>query len=143
MSFCAGERAKKVIRIWIAGAGILLCAVIGMLAGLFTAWLLIAAAAAGGATIFLVWWYPIQYAAVFHGHFDGTAVRAVKGVIWRKHVFVPTSSLRTFECWETPLQRRLGCCTLILRFAGGATILPLLSRDQAADLTRKLEEAED
>ena len=50
--------------------------------------------------------------------------------------------MRTFESWETPLQRRLGCRTLILHFAGGAIVLPLLSAQDSEQLVEKLKAAE-
>lgn len=65
------------------------------------------------------------------------------GVLWRRQIFVPMQALRTFETWQTPIQRLFHCRTLILRFAGGAAILPLLPDPDALMLTRMLEECEE
>ena len=73
---------------------------------------------------------------------DQHAVRAHTGVFWRREWYIPLSALCTFESWETPLQRRLGCRTLILHFAGGAIVLPLLSAQDSERLVEKLKAAE-
>ena len=142
MIFGAGSGAQKILAVWISLAGILAVGLIGLLAGLFTPWLLLAAAVVAAADVFLALWYPPRFVRSLRGSFDGVAVRAAWGVCWQREVFVPMVALRTFECWATPLLRWGGCRVLVLRFAGGATLLPLLSAAQAEELAARLEEAE-
>lgn len=85
------------------------------------------------------WWYVPAFCRTLSGRFDGTAVRVHSGVIWRHHTLVPLSSLRTFEVWAPPLHRVFGCRTVILRFAGGSTWLPLLDAATAKALATLLE----
>lgn len=143
MRFCAGDGAQHVLRLWIALAGIAVTALVAVLAGLLTPWLLIACGLVGAATLFLFLWYPSRYSRSMQGHFDGGAIRAEMGVLWRRQIFIPMDALRTFEIWDTPLQRKCKCRSLILRFAGGSTILPLLSEANAYYLAKLLEEAEE
>ncbi len=143
MTFQAGEGARRVLRLWIALAGVLASGLTGLLAGLLTPWLLLLTALVSVLTVFLFLWYPQRYAASLKGGFDGEAVRAQMGVLWRRQIFVPMQALRTFETWQTPIQRLFHCRTLILRFAGGAAILPLLPDPDALMLTRMLEECEE
>lgn len=143
MRFCAGDGAQQVLRLWIALAGVAVTAVVAMLAGLITPWLLIGCGMVGAATLFLFLWYPARFARSLQGHFDGGAIRAEMGVLWRRQLFIPMDALRTFEIWGTPIQRKWKCRCLILRFAGGSTILPLLSEADAFYLAKLLEEAEE
>lgn len=142
MRFAADAGAAKVLAAWIAGAGVLATGLAGCLAGLFTPWLLILAGAAALFTVFAALWYPPRYVASLHGQFDGDAVRAVKGVLWKREVYIPVSALRTVETGSTPLQRLFRCRTVVLRFAGGAVMLPLLPDRQAAELAGRLEQPE-
>ena len=64
------------------------------------------------------------------------------GVLWRKERLIPVDALRTLECRATPLQRKLGLQSLVLRFAGGAATLALLDREEAQKLAALLEKAE-
>ena len=143
MTFQAGDGARRVLRLWIALAGVLASGFTGLLAGLLTPWLLLLTAVADILTVFLFLWYPQRYANSLRSGFDGEAVRAQMGVLWRRQIFIPMQALRTFETWQTPGQRLFRCRTLILRFAGGAAILPLLSDPDAQMLTRMLEECEE
>lgn len=143
MTFQAGEGARRVLRLWIALAGVLGAGLTGLLAGLLHAWLLLMIIPIGCVTLFLFLWYPQRYAASLKGGFDGEAVRAQMGVLWKRQIFVPMQALRTFETWQTPAQRIFRCRTLILRFAGGAAILPFLPDTDAGMLTRMLEECEE
>lgn len=139
LAFAADKRSERVLALWISAAGILLTGLAGCLAGLLTPWLLILAALTGAATVAAALWYPPRYAACLQGSFDGTAVRAVKGVLFKRELYVPASALRTVESGSTPLQRRLHCRTMVLRFAGGAVLIPLLPEDEAERLSKALE----
>ncbi len=140
MEFHTGDGACKVLAIWIAALGVMGATFTGALAGLFTPWLLIVSGLVVVATLFGAIWYPPQYARSLSGRCGEDEVYAEKGVFWRQEVFIPVSSLRTVESWVTPLQKLFRCRTIILRFAGGAAILPLLPDAQAQELTRRLEE---
>ncbi len=142
MHFSANKSTIKVLRVWISVFGIVLTSLISALAGLLTPWLLILSAGVGAVTVFTSLWYPQKYASVMQGDFDGTAVKAVTGVFIRKQLFVPLTALRTELC-STPIQRLLGCRSVILRFAGGAAFLPLLPVKQAQELVAALEEYEE
>ena len=142
MQFFTGKQASKVLALWIALGGVLANALLSALAGLFTPKLLYGSALIGVLTVFLALWYPPRYCRSMQGVFDGEAVRAVQGVLWKKELFVPMTALRTFEISSTPLQRYFGCRTVVLRFAGGAAWLPLLAEDMAYALTRALEQRE-
>ncbi|MPN12337.1 hypothetical protein SDC9_159653 [bioreactor metagenome] len=139
MKFAADYGAQRVLEIWIAAFGIAAVALTAAFAGLFTPWLLIITAVSGGVTVFAFLWYPPHYADSLSGSFDGAAVRAVKGVFWRKELFVPVEALRTIEMSATPVQRMFHCRTVILRFAGGSALLPLLPEEQARSLTAALQ----
>lgn len=142
MCFSANAGAVKVLTVWISIAGIAGCALASALAGIFTPWLLIGAGFLGGVTCFAALWYPPRYAAALRGSFDGVAVRVTTGVFRQREIFVPVDALRTFEVGSTPIQRLFGCRTVILRFAGGAAVLPLLPAPQAESLIQALESAE-
>ena len=87
-------------------------------------------------------WYPPRFAASMEGSFDGEAVRARMGVLWKREVFIPMNALRTFESWAPPLHRIWNCRTIVLRFAGGGAMLPLLSEREAGQLVQMLEDSE-
>ena len=140
MEFQAGTGARRVLRLWMAGIGVLAASLIGLLAGLFTPWLLIGSGLVGAATVVGVLWYPPRYAGNLQGSCTSEAVRAYKGVLWKQELFIPVSSLRTVESWATPLHRVFHCRSIVLRFAGGGVILPLLPEKQAQELARALEE---
>lgn len=96
MDFHAGEGARKILMLAIAAASVLLAALIGLLAGLFTPWILLALIPISAAGVFLFLWYPPRFAASMEGSFDGEAVRARMGVLWKREVFIPMNALRTF-----------------------------------------------
>ena len=143
MAFRAGERAPFVLTLWMVVLAVPLMAVAGVCVALFGPFLWIAVGVLGGASCFLILWYPARFAAAFHGDYDGHAIRAVKGVLWKKELFIPMTALRTFEFWDTPLQRFFRCRTLVIRFAGGSALLPLMDAGEAAALSEQLERAED
>lgn len=140
MEFQAGDGACRVLRLWLAGLGILAASLIGLLAGLFTGWLLVGSVLAGLTTLWGILWYAPRYARGLQGTCSSEAVRAYKGVLWKQELYIPISSLRTVESWATPAQRLFGCRCIVLRFAGGAAVLPLLPEEQAQQLARMLEE---
>lgn len=140
MDFRAGTGACRVLRLWVTGIGLLAASFIGLLAGLFTAWLLLGSVAAGVATLWGVLWYAPRYTGNLQGSCNSEAVRAFKGVLWKQELYIPISSLRTVESWATPLQRLFRCRCIVLRFAGGAAVLPLLPEEEAHLLARILED---
>ncbi len=142
MEFRAGDGARKVLMTLIALLTVLAAGLIGLLAGLFSPWILLGLIPVSVSGLFVFLWYPPRFAASLSGTFDGTAVRASMGVIWQKEIFVPMNALRTFECWKLPFHRFWKCRTIILRFAGGATMLPLLREEDAQLLVERLEETE-
>lgn len=142
MDWHLGEGARTVLRLWIALAGVAGCLLLGGLAGLLTPWLLLPAGVWGGGTVFFALWYPDRYVREYRGRLDRDAVRAHTGVLWRRQWYIPLSALRTFESWETPLQRRFGCRSLLLHFSGGSILLPLLSAQDSERLTERLADAE-
>ena len=87
----------------------------------------------------LGWWCSFLLARSLYGCLDTDAVRVRYGVLWQREIFVPTESLRTFEVWTPPLHRLCGCRTVVLRFAGGAALLPLLSVATAERLAKQFE----
>ncbi len=91
------------------------------------------------ATMFLGWWYADRFRRSLHGRLATNAVYVRYGVLWQREIFVPMESLRTFEVWTPPLHRLCRCRTVVLRFAGGAALLPLLSIDTAERLAARLE----
>lgn len=139
MNFAADERAERVLTGWISLAGVAVVSLIGALAGLLTPWLMAGAAVVGLLTVAAALVYPPLYAGTLKGRYDGQAVYAVSGVLLRREIYVPMAALRTFELSSTPLQRRFGCRTVVLRFAGGSALLPLLPAKQAEELTALLE----
>lgn len=139
MEFEAGKGSVNILAAYISLLTVAVAALIGLLAGwLYTPllWLLLPLLSVAS---FLLLYYPRRFAATMRGRFDGTAVRMVSGVWLRKETFVPISALRTYECWTPPLHRLWHCRTVVLRFAGGAAVLPLLSEEQADRLTRQFE----
>lgn len=142
MRFAADDGAKTVLRIWIAAAGLISVAVSAAVAGFFTPWLLLITGLLGILTVFLSLWYPPRYAALFTGSCDGVAIRAAKGVLLRREIFVPLSALRTFEINATPMQKVFRCRSVVLRFAGGAVLLPLIPLKQAEQLAAIIEKCE-
>lgn len=142
MTFHAGEDARKILMLAIAAGSVLLAGLIGLLAGLFTPWILLALVPAALAGVFLFIWYPPRFAASVEGSFDGEAIRARMGVLWKREVFIPMNALRTFESWAPPLHGIWKCRTVILRFAGGGAMLPLLSEEEAGRLVEMLEDCE-
>ena len=139
MEFHTGDGARWVLAIWLAALGVAGAALCGVLAGLFSSWLLLGSGLIALVTLFAALWYPPRYARSLTGRCESEAVRARKGVLWKQELYIPVSSLRTVESWVTPLQRLFRCRTIMLRFAGGAAVLPLPPEKQAAALVDLLE----
>ncbi len=91
------------------------------------------------AVLLLVWYVP-RVTDSLYGEMDDTRIYVRYGVLWRWETIVPLSALRTFEMWISPLDRLFHCQTVVLRFAGGCTVLPLLDEEIANRLTARLEE---
>jgi membrane protein YdbS with pleckstrin-like domain len=142
MKFGAGNGAVSVLRtVTAAVTAVPVILLIGLAMNGWTAfwWIgipLSAGAAVGG-------WYCPRWQASVHGECCPRHIRIAYGVWLQKEVVVPVSSLRTFEIWAPPLHRIFRCRTVILRFAGGAAVLPLLDRNSAAALTAILERNEE
>ena len=98
--------------------------------------------AVAAATVAVCFWYPTRFVRSFRGSCREEALRAEIGVLFKKELYIPLSSLRTVESWVTPLHRAFRCRTIVLRFAGGAAILPLLPAAEAGELARLLEQLE-
>ncbi len=90
--------------------------------------------------VFLLVWYVPRVTNSFYGEMDDTRIYVRYGVLWRWETVVPLSALRTFETWASPLDRLFHCRTMVLRFAGGCTVLPLLDAKITNRLTARLEE---
>lgn len=142
MDFHTGRQAAFLLAVWITAAGLPGMAVIGAAAVFFGPLLWIAAVLFSLIIAAAALWYPPRYAAAFAGRFDGWALRVESGVFWRRERIIPADALRTLECCSTPLQHRLRLQTLVLRFAGGTAVLPLLDREEALQLSSLLEKAE-
>ncbi len=65
------------------------------------------------------------------------------GVLWHWEQYIPMNVLQAFEIWEPPLHRVFGCCTVVLRVAGGCVLLPLLERATADRLAREWDQTEE
>lgn len=126
----------------------------GAIAVLLTAWWMGSATAA-----WLLWWgfgrgwwllpcllvlligtvyLPIWIRSVY-GELDDRRLFLRVGVVWRREMTVPRVAFRTVECLVPPLHRLFGCCTMVLRFAGGSVWVPLLDADTVDRLTTQLE----
>lgn len=90
--------------------------------------------------VFLIVWYVPWVTDSFYGEMDDTRIYMRYGVLWRWETVVPLSALRTFETWASPLDLLFHCRTVVLRFAGGCAVLPLLDEEIANRLTARLEE---
>ena len=90
--------------------------------------------------VFLLVWYLPRLTRSLYGEMNDTRIYVRYGVLWRWETVVSISALRTFETWSSPLQRLFHCRTVVLRFAGGCTLLPLIEAETADRLTAKLEE---
>lgn len=91
------------------------------------------------AVLLLVWYLP-RLTCSLYGEMDDKRITVRYGVLWRWEMVVPLSALRTFETWTPPLHRLFHCRTVVLRFAGGCAVLPLLDDDTANRLMARLEE---
>ena len=91
----------------------------------------------------VMFWYLPKLSASITGSFEEVAVRGTYGVLWKRELYVPLDALRTFEIWTPPLHRLFHCRTVVLRFAGGSALLPLLDVATAHELTQALENSEE
>lgn len=87
------------------------------------------------------WWYAARWSRSLQCSVDRHAVCVRYGVLWRCEALIPLSALRAVEVWTPPLHRAFRCRTVVLRFAGGAVCIPLLSSADAKRLCGFLESA--
>ncbi len=142
MTFLAGQGAAKLLKIYILLTGTLVCLLCITAAILFSIWILTAAATAASLTVFAAAWYAPRYVKSIEGYYDSRALRMFKGVWWQKEILIPMPALRTFEYWLFPLGKRYDCGSVVLRFAGGMALLPLLCEEDAARLINVLKQEE-
>ncbi len=90
--------------------------------------------------VFLLVWYLPRLTRSRYGEMNEKRIYVRYGVLWQWETVVPLGALRTFETWTPPLHRLFHCRTVVLRFAGGCAVLPLLDADTANRLTARLEE---
>ena len=126
----------------------------GAVAVLLTAWWMGTATVAG-----LLWWgfgrgwwlllcllvllvgtmyWPFWIRSVY-GELDNRRLYLRVGVIWRRELTVPRVAFRTMEYLVPPLHRIFGCCTVVLRFAGGSVWVPLLDVETVNRLKAQME----
>ena len=134
MTFCAGAGAQAILRTAVIAVTAVAVVLLRWLIGSF--WCLVPMVVA----VFLLVWYLPKLTRSLYGEMEDTRIYVRYGVLWRWETVVSISALRTFETWSSPLQRFFHCRTVVLRFAGGCTLLPLLDADTADRLTAKLEE---
>lgn len=142
MTFCAGRGAVRVLRTAVVVGSIVITVLLWLPSRWWLWWPWWVCVAPLPILGLLTVRYIPRLVSSFHGVFDAHAVRARYGLLWRRDVFVPLDSLRTYEVWTPPLHRLFGCRTVVLRFAGGAAWLPLLDSADAYHLTTRLEELE-
>ncbi len=142
MTFRAGHRAREMLSLQIGIVGAVLTALLCLCSVWVTPWLWILTVLFVPVTLVMVCWYPRAYVRVLRGSYDGAAIHVVKGVFWRRETLVPMPALRTFECWTLPLGRLFDCHTVVLRFAGGTAMLPMLGGRDAEKLTVLLSKEE-
>ena len=62
-------------------------------------------------------WIPAFYKTLEY-HIDGEAVKASRGVFWKKHTSVPYAKITNIDITEGPLQRMYGIGTVHVQTAG-------------------------
>ena len=82
--------------------------------------------------------YPERYVNRIRVWVDDDTVSIQTGAWWRHHTIVPIAALRTVELIQTPLGKHFNCVHLILRFAGGLTVLPFVSKEDAHRIGERL-----
>lgn len=143
MTFRAGKGALSLLRVgWSCLAALLAVAITIVLRrfSLNTVGVWLTAIPLWAAGMF---WYLPKLSASIAGGFEEIAVRGTYGVLWKRELYVPLDALRTFEIWTPPLHRLFHCRTVVLRFAGGSALLPLLDAATARELTQALENSEE
>ncbi len=134
MTFVAGAGARAVLRTAVIAVAASAVVLLRWLTD--SLWCLTPAVVA---VLLLVWYLP-RLTRSLYGEKDDKRIYVRYGVLWRRETVVPLSALRTFETWTPPLHRLFHCRTVVLRFAGGCAVLPLLDNGTAARLTARLEE---
>ena len=131
MEFRAASGAVRVLRVLVTAVLLLTALLLWMLLPMLGILPL--------AILPFAWWCCARFARSVYVSLNVKAVCVRYGVFWQREIFVPTKSLRTFEVWTPPLHRLYGCRTVVLRFAGGAALLPLLSVATVGRLAAQLE----
>ncbi len=134
MTFGAGAGACGVLRTAAVAVTAAVTVLIRRITDAF--WCLIPA----GIAVFLLAWYLPRLTRSLYGEMNDKRIVVRYGVLWKWQTVVPLHSLRTFETWTPPLHRLFHCRTVVLRFAGGCAVLPLLDNATANRLTARLEE---
>ena len=134
MTFTAGAGARGVLTTVLSGATFVLIAPLWWFLGVV--WCVVPLIGA----VFLAVWYVPRLVRSLWGTLCDDVLVVRRGVWWRRETTVPLNGMRTFEVWTTPLQRVFRCRTVIVRFAGGRVLLPLLDEKTARRLLAWLEE---
>ncbi len=134
MAFSAGVGARSVLRTIVIAVIAVVVVLLRWLTG--SLWCLVPISLA----VPLVVWYLPRLTRSLYGEMDHERLYVRYGVLWRRESVVPLDALRTFETWTPPLHRLFHCRTVVLRFAGGSVVLPLLDEKTACRLTARLEE---
>lgn len=133
VSFSAGDGAIWVLRVLTAVITAVLMGFCGILTQFF-------------------WWVPLPVGVIMarlylpslvhsiYGEISERGIYVRYGVLWQRESWVPPEALCTVEAWVPPLHRLFGCQTVVLRFAGGCVLLPLVDKKQAHYLTAHLED---
>ena len=135
MTFVAGTGATAVLRTAIVVVTVVVTALLRRLMGSF--WCFIPVILC----IPLLVWYLPRLTRSLYGEMDEKRLYVRYGMLWRRETVVPLHALRTFEAWTPPIHRLFGCCTVVLRFAGGSVYLPLLGEQTAQEVAERLEES--
>ncbi len=127
----ASLHGTSILRWWLTAASIGAFWLGGMAIGLIGGSVFPFAVLAAPPTAIWLTVYPPRYIERITVQIDTDNVYVQTGVWWRKHTAIPLTALRTVDLIQSPLQRRYGCVHMVLRFAGGMTVLPFLSHNDA------------
>lgn len=140
MEWHPAKQALTYLRLTTAGLTLVTAIGFGIAACLLSPWWWLGCPVIAVVGLLLFWWYCPRYLTACTARCDEHRLRIRYGVLWQKEQHIPLHALRTFSWWDDPLARRFGCRTLYLRYAGGFALVPLLSREAAARLHRRLTE---
>lgn len=134
MTFFAGDGARAVLRVVFVFVTAVAVIVLRWLTR--PLWCLIPIVLA---ILVLVWYLP-RLTDSLYGETDDGRLYVRYGVLWHRETVMLLSALRTVEMWTPPLHRLFHCRTVVLRFAGGGVLVPLLDEKTACRLAAQLEE---